>query len=77
VEQGIDYFRFSPHLPVDDVIDAGETDTNKLIDMVITARKCSVVRRDLDELQKRFPRYNDANRKMTKRLKKAKAIVKH
>ena len=69
VEQGIDYFRFSPHLPVDEIIDSGETEVAKLVDMVVTARKCPVVRRDLDELQELFPRYSDANRKMTKRLK--------
>lgn len=68
VEQGIDYFRFSPHLPIDEIIDAGETETDKLIDMVVTARKCSVVRQDLDKLQTRFPRYSDANQKMSKRI---------
>ncbi len=69
MEQGIDYYRFSPHLDVEEIIDAGETDTSKLIDMVVIARKCEGVRKDMDELEKRFPRYSDANRKMSKRLK--------
>ncbi len=41
-EQGIPYYRFSPQLK--ETISAGETDSRKLIDMVITTRQQTIVR---------------------------------
>ena len=68
IEQGIDYFRLSPNLDVDEIIDAGETDSSKLIEMVVTARKCSIARKKIEDIEERFPRYSDANQKMLKQL---------
>ena len=53
---------------MDEIIDAGETDSSKLIDMVVTARKCSIARKKIEDIEERFPRYSDANQKMLKQL---------
>ncbi len=52
-----------------EIIGAGETDRDKLIDMVISAKKCSVVRGEMERLAESFPICVRANRKMTKRFK--------
>ncbi len=41
-EQGIPYYRFSPQLK--ETISSGETDSHKLIDMVITTPQQTIVR---------------------------------
>lgn len=69
MEQGIDYYRLSPHLHIEEIIGAGETDRDKLIDMVVESRKCAVVRKDVSEIASRFPRYSQANQKMSTRFK--------
>ena len=67
MEQGIDYYRLSPHLSTDE---SGETDRDKLIEMVVESRKCTMVRKYISELALNFPRYSQANQKMSKRITK-------
>ena len=69
VEQGIDYYRLSPHLHLEEIVGAGETDRDKLIDMVVESKKCAVVQKCISELAGKFPRYSQANQKMSTRIK--------
>ena len=67
-EQGIDYYRLSPN--VKEIVGTGETDRDKLIDMIIGARRCGTIRGEMERLGKAFPLYCKANKKMSKRLKR-------
>ena len=61
-EQGILYYRFSPQL--EEVIPPGETDSAKLMDMILEARKQIPYQRDFSELALQFHNLADANRKV-------------
>ena len=70
LEQGIDYFRLSPHLHMEDIPATGETDRDKLVEMVVESRKCLETREALDKLSAKFACYSSANQKMCKRINK-------
>ena len=70
MEQGIDYFRLSPHLHMEEIPATGETDRDKLVEMVVESRRCLETREALNKLVSKFPRYSSANQKMSKRIKK-------
>ena len=61
-EQGILFYRFSPQL--EEVIAPGETDSAKLIDMILEARKQIPYQRNFSELVLQFHNLADANRKV-------------
>lgn len=77
-EQGIQFYRFSPHL--DKVIPAGETDNEKLIDMIIAAR-IQTMSQGLPELVRLFHMVAEASRKLKLRQslvkKKASTLLSH
>lgn len=60
-EQGIPFYRFSPQLK--EVIAAGETDNEKLLDMIIQT-KCQTQAQGMMELVKLFQLVAEASRKM-------------
>ena len=53
-----------------EIVGTGETDRDKLIDMIISGKQCLVAREELDKLAEAFPRYSRANKKMSMRVKK-------
>lgn len=66
-EEGIEYYRFSPVFK--EVIAIGETDRDKLIDMVITAHTHQNTKEQLDRLMSKLPQISAANQKMSQRFK--------
>ena len=67
MEQGIPFFRFSPHL--DEVIAAGETDNEKLVNMIIQARSQTAAQ-GLKDLVRIVQVVDEANVKMRYKTKK-------
>ena len=68
-EQGVEYFRFSPKLNED--ISSGETDLNKLYEMVLCAKNSVTVSKESVDFKQLLWRFQDcaaANRKMRTRL---------
>jgi hypothetical protein len=59
-EQGIPYYRFSPHL--NHVIGAGETDIDKLVDMMLQTR-IQAPQQGVSELASLFQLVADASKK--------------
>ena len=66
IEQGIPFYRFNPHL--DDVIPAGETDTEKLLNMILKART-ETIGQQMDELVQMFHLIAEMTRKLKARKK--------
>ena len=60
-EQNIPFYRFSPHLS--HVISAGETDTDKLLDMMLQTR-IQTPQQGLSELTSLFQLVADASKKV-------------
>lgn len=61
-EQGILYYRFSPQL--EEEIESGETNTAKLLDMILAARKQIPDSMDFGEMVVHFHRLANASRKI-------------
>jgi len=61
-EQGILYYRFSPQL--EEEIESGETNTAKLLDMILAARKQIPDCMDFGEMVVQFHRLANASRKI-------------
>ena len=61
-EQGILFYRFNPQL--EEVIASGETDSAKLINMILEARKQIPYRKDFSEMVFQFHSLADASKKV-------------
>lgn len=62
LEQGIYHYRFSPQL--EEVVAAGETDINILLNAILQARMQTTSQSDFSEMILRFHECADASRKM-------------
>ena len=67
-EQGILFYRFSPQLEA--VAEPGETDTIKLLDMILAARKQIPNQDNLSALIVRFHRLSDISKELHETIQK-------
>lgn len=70
IQQGIDYYRFSPHL--EEATSLGETDSRKLVDMVVFGNRSPDIRALIQRLISKLQVCSIANQKMSRRLRKNK-----